>query len=231
MVHRASRDRIIEVIRSYMNDQITAFQFHEMLAEIDSETEDKTVQTVVRELWFYYDDCKDHNIVASKQVWDYFNRLLLLLSSDAEIQVVKVWRVWHASHLVAAICLACFFFLMVRTGTPWGPDLLGLAIPFGVVSMMIGWFNFRRRKRAAATMRGALDPFPTLRSLLFVRRRSRDFKKLRYPSVIVERRIRGPIAQGWRWILRIAMWLMFSPIVLFVQMLPERESETIVIAP
>ena len=37
---------MIEAIRSYMDDQITAFQFDEMLTEIGCETEDKTVRSV-----------------------------------------------------------------------------------------------------------------------------------------------------------------------------------------
>jgi hypothetical protein len=222
---------MIEVIRCYMDDQITAFQFDEMLAEIDSDTEDTTVRAVVRELWFCYDDCKDHNIVASKQVWNYFNRLLLLLASDAEIEVVRVWRDWHAGQRVAAISLACFCFLMARTGIRWGPDLFILAMPFGVVSMVIGWFNLQRRKKAATTLKAALDPFPTLSSLLSVRRRTRDFEKIKYPSAIAGRRIRGPVMERLPWILWGTLWLMFSPIVLFVQMMPKKGSEPVVATP
>ncbi|MGB7758337.1 MAG: hypothetical protein WBL61_00830 [Bryobacteraceae bacterium] len=222
---------MIEVIRSYMGDQITAFQFDEMLGEIGSETTDKTVQAVRRDLWFVYDDCKDHNIVASEQVWDYLNRLLLLLASDAEIQVVRVWRRWHADQAVAIISLACFFYFVAHTGTRWGPALFTLAAPFGVVSMVIGWFNFQRRKKAATTIRAVLDPFPTLRSLLAVRRRTRDFEKMKYPAVIAGRRVRGPVVERLPWILWGAMWLMFSPIVLFVQMLPKKETETTVVTP
>jgi hypothetical protein len=231
MVDRASRDKMMAVIRSYMDDQITAFQFDETLGAIGGATEDQTVRAVVRDLWFYYDDCTDHNIVASKKVWDYFNRLLLLLASEAEIKVVRIWRNWLAGQLVAAISLACFCFLMVRTETRWGPDSFILAMPFGVVSMVIGWFNLQRRKKAASTLKAALDPFPTLSSLLAVRRETRDFEKMKYPRVIADRRIRGPVMERLPWILWGTLWLMFSPIVLFVQMLPKKESETAVATP
>ena len=222
---------MIETIRSYMDDQITAFQFDEMLTEIASETEDKTVRSVRYDLWFYYDDCKDHNVVASKQVWDFFNRVLLLLASDAEIQVVRVWRSWHADQMAAAISLACFIGLVVRTGTRWGPDLFPLAIPFGFVSIVIKWFNFQRRKRATATIEAVLDPFPTLKSLLSVRRKTRAFKKVGYQRIIGDRRVRGPIAARLPWIFWIPMWLLFSPIILFLQLLPEKESETALTTP
>jgi hypothetical protein len=231
MVDRASRDQMIAVIRSYMDDQITAFQFDDTLGAIGGATEDETARAVVRDLWFYYDDCTDHNIVASKKVWDYFNRLLLLLASEAEIEVVRVWRNWPTGQLVAGISLACFCFLVARTGTRWGPDLFMLAMPFGVVSMVICWFNFQRRKKVTTTLKAALDPFPTLSSLLDVRRKTRDFEKMRYPRVIADRRIRGPVMERLPWILWGPLWLMFSPIVLFVQMLPMKGSETVVATP
>jgi hypothetical protein len=169
--------------------------------------------------------------VASRQVWDYFNCLLLLLASDAEIQVLRVWRSWRAGQLVALIAFACFCYLVFRTGTSWGPELFILSMPFGVVSMAIWWFNFRRTKKAAATAQAALDPFPTLRSLLSVRRKTRDFERMKYPNVIADRRIRGPIEERLPWIVWVPLWLMFSPIVLLVQMVPKKESETAVITP
>jgi hypothetical protein len=41
---------MIEAIRSYMDDRITAFQFDEMLGKVGGATADKTVQAVVRDL-------------------------------------------------------------------------------------------------------------------------------------------------------------------------------------
>lgn len=112
MVDRTSRNQLSDVIRSYMDDQITAFDLDDNLEAIRAATNDKTVRTVVRELWLYYDD---HYVVASKKEWDDFNRLLLLLASDAEITGTKVRRIWHSSQLVAAVSLASHLCLSCRS--------------------------------------------------------------------------------------------------------------------
>ena len=226
MIDRIARDRAIATIRSYMDDKITAFEFDEVLGEIAATTEDKSVRAVASELWFYYDDCRDHNIVASKAVWDHFNRLLLVLTSDGEIRVVRAWRSWHASQIIAAVALALFILLAVRKG--WGPDLFALAIPFGFVSMVVAWLNIRRHRRAATIGKAALDPFSSFRSLRSIRRRTRGFTKITYPQSIAERTIRGAVAEVFLWTVRIPVWLIFSPLVLIVQALPNKETETMV---
>ena len=60
----------------------------------------------VHEALFHYDDCKEHFVVASKAQWDFFNRLLLLIASDAEI-AVATRRSWHPSQSIAAVFLSC----------------------------------------------------------------------------------------------------------------------------
>lgn len=221
MVDRTSRNQLSDVIRSYMDDQITAFDFDDNLEAIRAATNDKTVRTVVRELWLYYDDCKDHYVVASKKEWDDFNRLLLLLASDAEITGTKVRRIWHSSQLVAAVSLAIFVCLAVPQG--WGPGLVGLACPFGVVSMVLSWFNRRRMRRAAATAGAALSPFPNFKILRSVRHQVRDFVKIKYPNEIAHRLIPGRIEAAVPWVIWIPVWLMLSPAILLVQTLPERQ--------
>jgi len=54
-------------------------------------------------LWFHYDDLKDHKVIAAKAEWDYFNRLLLLLESDAELEEIKSGHKWHACQAIAVL--------------------------------------------------------------------------------------------------------------------------------
>ena len=68
-----------KAIRDYMEQRITSFELADSLDCMAHSTGDKTVKLVKKLMWFHYDDLKDHTIVASKQEWDYFNRLLLLL--------------------------------------------------------------------------------------------------------------------------------------------------------
>ena len=75
MIDRIARNRVAAVIRSYMNEEITAFELHGALDEIRVQTKDRTVEKVFYCLWSHYDDLKDRKIVASKEVWDYFHRI------------------------------------------------------------------------------------------------------------------------------------------------------------
>jgi len=224
MADRHARDRMMKAIRSYMSEEITAFQFDEALSEATAGTNDRTVQAVGRALWFHYDDCKDHRIVASKEEWDYFNRLLLLLASDGQFETVRTWREWHPLQGVAALLLAGFLLIAVRVGI--GEHLWAYALPFGPPSMVLAWLNSRRRRKAAGPFENVLAPFPSLGSLRAARLRVAGFVRRRYPKAIARRRIREPVVEMLMWLPWSITWCMFSPVVLFFQMLPGRDSET-----
>jgi|ERR1035438_1141207 hypothetical protein len=109
MIDRTSRDRMIQTIRSYMDEEITLDQFDDTLADISRATSDEAVSAVRRELWCLYDDLMDDHVGTSKQGWDYFNRILLLLASNGEIAVERGWCTRHVlSQTVAAVALATY---------------------------------------------------------------------------------------------------------------------------
>jgi len=215
---------MVKVVQSYMNEEITAFQFDEALDEAVNATEDKTVWTVRQELWFHYDDCKDHRIVASKEQWDHFNRLLLVLESDGEMEIVRTWHTWHPRQVVATVLFITFMVVAVQSG--FGEHLVVLALPFGPFSMLLAWLKSRHRKRTTPAAETALAPFPSVRSLLAIRRSVPAFRRKRYPRSLKGRTIRDPLIDKLMWIPWTMAWWMFSPVAIFFQMLPERESET-----
>lgn len=224
MIDRNARKQMSEAIQGYMDEDITAFQFDDALTKASCVTSDKTAKAIRDALWFYYDDCKDHKIVASKQDWDYFNRLLLLLESDGEIENVKSWYEWHFNQFIAAFLLVLFVASTFREG--FGGHLIGFALPFGPPSMILAWFNQRRQQKNTTRSEISLTPFPTFGSLLAVRRLVVGFRKHSYPHAIAKRRIRDYLTEKLMWIPWSMMWCMFSPIVLFFQMLPRRMYET-----
>lgn len=70
----------------------------------------------------------------------------------------------------------------------------------------------------------ALTPFPSVGSLLGVRRRVRGFVKRRYPNAIVDRKVRNRLSEA---LLRVPLsfgWCMAAPVGLFLQMLPTRQA-------
>lgn len=222
-IDRQARNQMATAIRSYMADEITAFQFDDALQKTMDRTRDGTVEYIGIWLWFHYDDRKDHKIHASKEEWDYFNRLLLLLESDAQIICDMGRRHWHWRQAIAATCLAAF--MLLATGTGFGPHLLLVSIPFGAISMLLAWFAARGRDGTTSPLEIAITPFPSVASLLAVRRRVPGFTRARHPVAIGNRRIRSSTTSAllnlqWRLIL-----LLFGPIVLFFQMFPERKSQ------
>ncbi len=222
MIDRQARDKLASALRAYMDEQITAFELDEAINQASGDTDDQTVKDIGWALWLFYDDVKDHKIVASKSQWDWFSRLLLLLESDAEIEIVRAGRQWRLRQAIAAVCLLVFCALAVQTG--FGSHLLIFTIPFGIISMALhGWDSWEHRERYANE--ATIVPFPSFASLLSVRRHVAGFHKCRYPKALVTRRIRGrlsglAISLPW-W----AAWLMLAPLPLFFQMLPRAISE------
>lgn len=210
-------------IRSYMDEGLTAFQLDEAISEISEKTDDKTVRHIGRALWFHYDDITDHKIVASQEEWDYFNRLALVLKSDAEIDVAATRRRWSWQNGIAAIAFVGFLLAAVYVG--WGAHLFVVAIPFGIVSMLLGYWAGHARRRLPGN-EIALTPFPSVASLLSVRRGAAGFSKSRYPSHLRSRTIRSPVASKVLLLPAKILWLLVAPVALLFQMVPQAESTT-----
>jgi hypothetical protein len=223
MIDREARDRMEAAIRSYMAEETTAFQFDETLFGIGSETQDQTAQHVGRALWFLYDDITDHTIVARKTEWDYLNRLALLLKSDAEVEQGPATRRWSLRNGIAAAALLGFVMTAFRLG--WGQHLFAVAASFGIVSMLLAYWE-RREAKAPSGIEVAVAPFPSISSLLSVRRTIPGFPRRRYPPGLQGRRIRSPWETKVMLIPARLMWLMFAPVILFFQMLPQVEAPT-----
>jgi hypothetical protein len=224
MIDRTARVQMAKALRSYMDEEITAFAFDQALSEANPSPKDKTARMIADLLWFHYDDCADHKIVASKQEWDFFNRLLLLLESDGEIETIGASRNWPPSRVAAALLFLAFVFLAIRGG--WSGYLMAYAVPFGPPSMLLAWLNARRLRKQTFPAESALIPFPSVGSLLALRRRVPGFRRSRYPKAIADRQIRSPLFAKLMWLPQLMAWCMFAPLVLLVQMLPETHTET-----
>lgn len=217
MIDRAAREQLASILRSYMNEEITAFQLDERLDSFRSFPNDKTVELIAADLWGCYDDLKDHRVVASKQTWDYFNRVLLLLSSDAELEEKRREFAWHSGQVAPGICLLLAIGASVRVG--WNLNLVSVFVSSGLISMAISWVNRRRTRKKSAP---ETYPFPSFNALSFLRRRTQLFSKAPYPKPLALRSIRHPFINAVMWVPTIAGWLLLSPIVLFFQTLPEK---------
>ena len=133
------------------------------------------------------------------------------------------WR-----QLTAGICLAVFTCAAVRSG--FGDHLFFVAVPLGIVSMLLSYWRRRARAPHDRTLLPVV-PFSSISEVLSVRHRVAQFSKSPYPRVLESRRIRGPVGEAVLWVPCILLWLMFSPLVLLFQSMPEDWSVPRVVLP
>lgn len=215
-VDRTHRDELVAAIDRFCNDEITAFEFDDVIFEIRDRTADETVQRVVDILWHFYDDCQDHQVRLDRVCWNYFQRLKLLLKSDAALDC-SVRRLWSSGQLIAALALAAFLWVAYRAGL--GSQLYVVAMPFGLIS--IGLSVWRRRLyRAALDWDESLSPFASVGQLLWVAHGVPGFRKERYRPELASRRLRDAGSLFVLYLQMYAHWLLFGPVVLMGQMLP-----------
>ena len=221
-IDRQARNRLVNVIRRYMDEVITAFAFDEEITELRMATADGTVHFVVDSLWYHYDDCKDHLAGLSKPEWDYFQRLILLLESDAEIERVRQRR-WSVRQVVAGIGLIGFGLCVVQFGIGW--HLFGFALLLGPVSLLLSyWRNRSERQQAEEQLR--LAPFSSISELRAIRKTVTGFSKKKYPAGAKPRRVHSRLMTVAVWFQTAVLWSFMSPLILLFQSLPEKEVHT-----
>ena len=221
-VNRADRDGLIQLVQRYLAEEITAFEFDEQLAEIGGRTTDATVKWSVDFLWGFYDDCEDHKVVATKQEWDAIQRLLLLLHSNGMVKS-SPRREWTPRQFVASLGLLAFLCVVWRTG--FDNHLILASLPLGIVSMLLHRWQENCDISASTEKQGRLVPFASVSEMLGFRRRAHAFWKAKYPTRLKGRLIRSRSAEAVLRFQAHVMWLIFSPIVLLIQSLPESHSE------
>ncbi len=215
------RAALAQTIRRFLNSELSAFEFDEALDEY-RHSDDPIIQHVVRHVWFFYDDLKDHQVALNKPEWDYFQRLLLLLASDCRMETRSV-RTWSWTQAAAGVCLALFVFAAIRYG--WGQQLLVISLPFGVASVLIS----RLRERALPAedpLDEIIHPFATWTDLRTARATS-PFFKTPYPRHMAGQSIRSPFLERFYWLLFYFIWLMLAPIPLYFQMRRIHYSQTV----
>ncbi len=217
---RYDRDALVAVINRYLSDDLTAFRLDDALSDLSARTKDQTVKHVADLFWYHYDDIEDHKVIASKEEWDFFQRLLLILKSDADIVEETGERKWTARQAVAAACLAVFAVVLAKTG--WGSHLFLATVPLGGVSVLLKLWQ-SSLEETQLRQQARLVPFGSMSEMRSVRRKVQGFVKSRYPTRLGSRQIRGPVSEAFNWLHFAVVWLLFSPVALLVQALPERE--------
>lgn len=220
---------MIQCIRSYMDDAIMSRELHDWIHMITSDSQDRTIRYVAHEMWGFYDDLKDHPIVVLKEEWDYLNRLLLLLESDYELNEEKLCYTWHWSQALAAMAFVGFVFAAWRTGI--SPAFFFAWLVCGAVVCTVAWVNSRQDARLNPLRKRALDPFPSIASLLAVRRSVPGFTRNRWQEWLSQREIRSKVSTAILYMNGTLAVLLLSPLILLWQMTPRKRSSISITLP
>jgi hypothetical protein len=221
VIDRDSRDILISSINAYLDGSIDNFEFDRRNFEVSNSTNDPTVQHIVQMLWLHYDDCVRHKAGLSKPEWDYFQRLLLVLQSDARFGPPRKRR-WTARQFVAAAAVLLYVALAFPMG--WGSQLLALALPFGMLSIALSYAE-SCQQTTVSPWGAAIYPFARLDELRTVLESAPNFRKRRYPSEMTVQPYRSHLASFAIELQTYAMWMLFSPLVLLFQALPSADGE------
>jgi len=216
----ASRASLAALLQSFLASEITAFQFDEQL-DAFRDSDDPVIRHVVDAVWYHYDDCDDHWVCFSKEQWDYFQRLLLVLASNGRIETESK-RQWSLKQLIAAMSLCMFGLFALQLG--WGYQLLSLSVPFGFISIALSFWQ-PKVKPNPDPFASAIFPFATFVDLATAYHSS-GFRKTRYPKHISKRTIRSPFMETFWRLHSYTMWLFLSPFPLLFQSIPAMHTET-----
>jgi hypothetical protein len=171
----SSRESLRELIQELLAGKFDWCQFEEQLL-VYVRSKDAVVRFVADRLSSLYDEEIDHINLRSKLIWDYLQRLLLLLSAKCEIKI-ETKTIWCHSQLLATIALVAFVCSAIYVG--WGFHLLFLSVPFGLIAFAIS--KIRDRNAGPVNPYGTIIcPFPSIEAF-DTAYRSSHFSKLRYP--------------------------------------------------
>lgn len=216
MIDRDNRDKLIVEIQNFLNEKTDSFEFDENIFEIQSNTKDETIDFIVTFLWYFYDDIKSHKVTIEKSEWDAIQRLLLILKSDKEI-TEKIERKYTLRQAISAGLLALSVFSYFYVG--YSIKLLFIFMGLGIISMSISWWKNKTVDNNEINWQ--IYPFSSISELLKLRREQKSFRKQAFNKKIENRRIRSTLENIFLQINFRLYWLIFSPLVLFYQSLPE----------
>ncbi len=213
-VDRKNRDRLIDAINRYLAGEITAFEFdEEIFDDITNDTDDLTVNYAIHSLWHFYDDLTDHKVHLSKEGWDYFQRLILILKSDAHIQH-EGKRIWSQTQTSAAYALGTFGMAVALFGINYLLIVSYLLLFSKSISLHR---NLRNLLPKHPENELTLTPFSSVSEMAKVYQSVKTFKKQLHPDELKVNRPQHWIVDKY---LKYPMWFLFAPFALFSQIFP-----------
>lgn len=230
MVIREDRIGLIQCINEYLDEKIKAFEFDDKLVDF-IHSKDSTISCIASNMWYYYDDLEDHFICADKDTWDYFQRLILILSSGMEIEAktkIEYRELYRPTNILATLSLAVHGYLFFTRNE------------FKFLWHIIMWFisHFILLEQSSDSGTGEISqqrpdcyPFGNIAQIRKAVRQAGDFKKKLYPRKIEGRRIRDKNSESLMQSTSSLGLIFISPLYLLLTVFSRLRSTSIALLP
>lgn len=82
MVNRSARLRVVDALARYLRGEVNNFDLDEALGHDGG---DQTVRQIAWEMWYLYDDCKEHRVALGRRELQLVRRCIAFLRTEAEL--------------------------------------------------------------------------------------------------------------------------------------------------
>ncbi len=185
MIDRDARNRLLRGIDDYMEERISPDEFDILLHDkIAPKTKDEVVQEIVRWLFDSYEDIGTNRLQSECAYWKFFNRLRLLVTSDAECRFGlqpprRRFSRWIGGISVPMLSLLAVVSLYLQSAT-----LLVFVVPLYVLCGIVTFASlfFEKPPKPNRVILYAEYPFESFGELLALRRSVPHFSSKRFPG-------------------------------------------------
>lgn len=217
-VDRIARNELIDLVNRYLEGDLSTFEFDEKIFELSDQTQDKTISEIVELLSCFYDDCYDRKVDLDKNQWNYIQRLLLILHSEAHLVVIETTRKsptqFVASASLGILLLGCWWL-------EFGPMMPLLTVGFGFVAIAINmWKNWTPEQLPPHRL--VLAPFSSYGEIWEVRESVSTFEKRKWPEHMATSQLFRDASTRLSLFGMYLQWLVASPLVLLEMCFPDR---------
>lgn len=253
-IDRAGRGQLVVVLEQWLEGDIDAGLVVKSLKKIHAEqsklplrlpwgvrakrVSDKYFREILKGLIEYFESVnRKSRYEPDRDSWNYFQRVMLLLSSDASL-MKRTQRRWSWSSLVAVIGLAGYGALWINLGGLGGGWLLYTA-PFGLIAFPLWWWRTKQEIHWSPETTGdeRRVPFDSYAQLMQVRRRVKNFRKRPF---VGRGQVNNQVGHGislktarkywayvsmifhliWHYYLLLMLFTLFSPLMLLLAIPP-----------
>lgn len=178
IVLREYRDLLIAILNRFLDGQQTSDDY-EWLHILSGDLEDETVQLIADHLTDILGTERTPDAPPiTKQTWDYLQRLMLILHSDAHVNYVP--GIWSITQLGALLALLAYASFAVINGQVYDPRI---AIAFSIPALTLTLLRLPYAKSKRTPFQEIIYPFPSITLLSTVYRSTSTFRKRRFPSM------------------------------------------------